>query len=52
MNNSSMRSGSNDNFEVSDVVSKKRKLDDLVDGSIVKVVLKNFMWVGLHPQNL
>jgi len=47
MNNSASSSGSHGDSEVSGVVSKKRKVDHMVDGSIVKVVLKNFMWVGL-----
>ncbi|KAL4131729.1 hypothetical protein QTP88_009002 [Uroleucon formosanum] len=40
MNNSASSSGSRGDSEV---VSKKRKVDHKVDGSIVKVVLKNFM---------
>lgn len=40
MNNSATSSGSRGDSEV---VSKKRKVDHKVDGSIVKVVLKNFM---------
>jgi len=40
MDNSATSSGSNGGSEV---LSKKRKVDQMVDGSIVKVVLKNFM---------
>lgn len=29
-----------------DSQTKKRKIDHMVDGSIVLVELKNFMWVG------
>lgn len=43
MNNSTRSSGSRNYLQVSEVVSKKRKVDHMIDGSIVKLVLKNFM---------
>jgi len=43
MNNSASSSGSHGDSEVSGVECKKRKVDHMVDGSIIKVVLKNFM---------
>jgi len=43
MKNSASTSRSGDDSEVSEVLNKKRKIDHMVDGSIVKVELKNFM---------